>query len=233
MIESGDMTVSTTPKAPDTDPSGWLLEVIREHYASVYRLALSSLDDIQAARKVAIFTFAEFWLQETRHPGSNPDRRLYEQAIKNLHRKEIAHPPVTAGPDQKEPASSWMLEPAIEKFNQAVDRLGTIEHYLLVMVYVFGWRPDQAGALLDVGESAALAQFLFHSRLCPLLDKAPESAIPLIGNLPKLPNELVASADHRAAAILQARWPAPVLDEAESEALTRQIEELAESMRQQ
>jgi hypothetical protein len=228
------MTVTTMPIVSDSQPSGVLLEVIRRHYASVYRLVLASLDDVQAARKAATFTFAEFWLQETRHPSSSLDQRLYELALKNLQRKEFTHRSITDWPDKKETAPNWMLEPAIVNFNQAVDRMAKIEHHLLVMVYVLCWRVDQAGALLKVSQSAAQAQLaLFHSRLCPLLEKAPESAIPPAENLPDLPDELAASTDQRVAAVLQARWPAPVLGEGELEALTRQIEQLAENLRQQ
>ncbi|OGO36330.1 MAG: hypothetical protein A2W35_03205 [Chloroflexi bacterium RBG_16_57_11] len=228
------MTASTMPNVSDNNPSSVLLEVIQKHYASLYRLALASLDDTQAARKATAIAFAGFWLEETRPPGAVPDQRLYELALRNFHKKESGHLPVPVEFANIEPDSSWMLEPAIVKFNQAVDRLGIIEHHLLVLVYVLGWRPDQAGELLGVSQKAAVSQLsLFHSRLCPLLEKAPESAIPSAGDLPELPKELGASADRRAAAILQARWPAPELTEAEIDELSRQIEMLAESMRQQ
>jgi hypothetical protein len=138
-----------------------------------------------------------------------------------------------AEPGVSEPADGWLRDPAIAQFNRAVDRLGALEHRLLVLVYVLGWAPAQAAALLGVSEGAALSQLaLFHKRLCPLLERASEGAIPPVDLSPALPGELGAAADRRAAVVLQARWPAPVIDEAGLETLARQVEGLAESLRQ-
>ncbi len=108
-----------------------------------------------------------------------------------------------------------------------------MEHHLLVLVFVLGWAPAKAAELLGVSESAARAQLaLFHSRLCPLLDKAPASTIPPEAILPELPGDLAASADRRLAAVLQARWPAPQLSQDEIQALVYQVEEMAAGLRQ-
>jgi DNA-directed RNA polymerase specialized sigma24 family protein len=228
------MSISSTADAPMSDQTGSLTDPLRQHYASVYRLALASLEDAKAARQAALRAFAETWLQDAQHPAAHPEQGLYALALKRLPRKAPGEPTAPPAIGESEPDASWLLDPAIVQFNRSVDRLGMLEHRLLVLVYVLGWTPAQAAALLGVSQSAALAQLsLFHTRLCPQLEKAPESAIPPGGILPPLPGEMGASADHRAAAVLQARWPAPAIDEAGLEDLSRQVEELAESLRRQ
>lgn len=220
------MTASTTSSDAESDQSSGLLQLLRDHYTSVYRLALASLDDAQAARQVALSAFVEARQQDIQHPAAHPKQGLYALALKRLPRIKTGAPPVWR--------QSGESDPAIESFNQAVDRLGTLERRLLALVYLLGWTPAQAAALLGVSESAAQAQLaLFHSRLCPLLEKAPESAIPAGSILPELPGELGATADRRAAAVLQARWPALPIDEAALQALAGQVEELAGGQRQQ
>jgi DNA-directed RNA polymerase specialized sigma24 family protein len=233
MIEFKHMAASTQQSKPATEGLSDLSGLLREHYASVYRLALSRLEDVQAARQAALLAFAEVRLEEDRHPSPQPDRLLYDLAIKNLKQKK---PPQTSAQGAETgsggTAAGQSLDPAITRFNQAVDRLGTMEHHLLVLVYVLGWRPDRAAELLGVSDSAARAQLtLFHNRLGPLLDQAAESAIPTEGLLPELPSELAGSADRRLAAVLQARWPAPELSQEEFETLARQVEEMAAGLR--
>jgi hypothetical protein len=233
MIEFEDMTTSTMPDASDTNPSSVLVEIIRGHYASIYRLVLASLENPQATRKATLVTFAEFWQEKSRHSTNITDRRLYELALKNSHKKDPGEAPETAKPAGFEPLESWKLDPAIQKFNQAVDRLGRVEHNLLVLVYVLEWRPDQAASLLGVSENAALSQLaLFHNKLCPLLDEASQSLIPEIEKTLQFPTEISGSADQRAAAILQARWPAAALGEVEYEELSQKVERQVESLRQ-
>lgn len=227
------MSASSTGDSHAPEQQDWLIHLLRQHYVSVYRLALTSLDDAKAARQIALRTFAEAYLQETRHPEALADKWLYEATLGNLRQNKNTASPAHSKPGETELMANWMVEPAIVKFNHAVDRLGVMEHRLLALVYVLGWEPARAAALLGVSQSAALAQLaLFHSRLCPLLEEAAESAIPSGEFLPELPGELGASADYRAAAILQARWPAPALSEAELKALARQIQDLAMGMRQ-
>ena len=228
------MADATIPNYSEVEPASGIPELVREHFTSVYRLALASLDDLPAARKTAVLAFAEFWLEKTGHPGVVSDRRLYELEVKHLHKKGTGQPSAIAPSTKIEPVSSELPDPAIERFNQAVDQLGVSERHLLVLVYVLGWQPGQASAVLGVGQGAALSQLaLFHNRLSPLLEDIPESIIPPLEKLPGLPIELGGPADERAAAILQARWTAPVVNEEEIELLTRQIEAQAESLRLQ
>jgi DNA-directed RNA polymerase specialized sigma24 family protein len=235
MIEFEHMAASIQQPEPGMGHQRALPDLLSEHYASVYRLAFSSLDNAPAAHQAARRAIAEAHLEAGRHPGHHPERLPYELVIKNL--KQVK-PTQTSGPGLEtgvtETLKGQVADPAIARFNQAVDRLGTMEHHLLVLVYVLGWAPAKAADLLGVSESAARAQLaLFHSRLCPLLDQAPDSAIPGVGALPALPGELAGAADQRLAAVLQACWPAPELSQEELEVLALQVAELAASLRQQ
>lgn len=233
MIEFKPMTASTTQTGAETDRSSWLLDLLRKHYASVYRLALASLEDPQAAQQAALRTFAEAWLQEDHRPRIRSKKSLYSLALKQLPGKESHPPPPLLAPGESEPLASQLFHADLAQFNQAVDRLGTLEHRLLVLVYVLGWTPGQVAGLLGVSERAALAQLnLFRSQLYPLLEKAPADAIPLAGVPPELPGERDTTADQRLAAVLQRRWPAPPVDESGLETLAKQVEALVEAQRQ-
>lgn len=229
------MNAWTTQTNAEAAGSSVLLDLLREHYASIYQLALASLEDAQAARQAALKAFAETWLQvQVSHlPTPQSAQSLYRQAFKQLPRKESLPSPMQPAPGESKPDTPRVLHPSIVQFNQAVDRLGALEHRLLVLVYVLGWAPARAARLLGVSQGAALAQLnLFHSHLCPLLDKAPEDVIPALDPLLELPENLGAEADRRAAAVLQARWPAPSVNEIEMEALAGEVETLVEALRQ-
>jgi DNA-directed RNA polymerase specialized sigma24 family protein len=223
-------SASTDGDLRSSRPLG-LSDLLGAHYANVYRLARASLENDQAARQAARQAFAEAWLDYQRHPAAHPEQDLYAQALKRLPRHKPGEPSALPAPGASQGDASWLLDPAVVQFNRAVDRLGTLEHRMLVLVAVLGWRPEQAAALLGVSAGAARAQVnLFRKSLYPLLEKAPKSIFPPAASPAALPGE--PAADRRAAAVLQARWPAPALDETALEALAREVEALAESLRQ-
>ena len=205
--------------------------LVREYYASVYRLALAALQDSGAAQRAAERTFVAALLHlHRRFPPGDTRLWLYALALKAIHveghrlTRKPGIPPAPATPERR----LW----------RTVDDLGSKERMLCVLHYVLCLKNSEAAALLHVGESAVRAQLeIFRSKFREILGDRGAALPEIAGNVPpgELSVEALPSMENRVAESLQKRWPAPLLSPAELEEVINRLKQLAaqERARQQ
>lgn len=198
--------------------------LVSKHYVGVYRLALATLREENAAHEATVNAFASALANAKRYRGQvNAQVWLFSFALKSI--RNIEHQtktPLPSGPEAEDPEKVlWDL----------VDTYGRKERQLLILYFALDWKPYDIAPLLRVSEPSILTQLeIFERDFTPILPTlSPGKPRGGVGQI-DLP------AQQRLETYLgesfRARWPAPELSPEILDETTNRVITLAESERE-
>jgi len=221
---------------PANDP---LLDLLRDHYAPIFQLALAFLDSPEAARRIALRILAAAQPENEAWRTPRGKNKLYAAVLKETQR--IAQRSTLSQPFATQPvgftASLWHM----------VDAWDLRERQLCVLYYVLGWSTDDAAKVLGVSVGAVQAQLdIFRRRFATLPEQDPIEDLPTetfataeqLNDHLALPGEAAQQAaikrynplEIRVARSLRQRWPAPPMGSAEAQALLEEARQLTKQI---
>lgn len=241
-----DMSETNESLALDVKPPGAndpandaLLDLLHEHYAPIFQLALAFLDSPEAARRTALRILAAVQPESEAWRTPRGKIKLYATALKETQR--IAQRSALSQSLATQPsgftASLWRM----------VDAWELRERQLCVLYYVLGWPTDEAAKALGVGVGAVQAQLeIFRRRFTSLPEQDPIEDLPAetfaaaeqLNDPLALPGNTTQQAtikrytplEIRVARSLRQRWPAPSTDATEAQTLLEEARQLVEQI---